>query len=269
MMVSDPLSQSWTLGLIAFTFQMILGLMIATNQIMEGIGSSVFNIPFRVDPIVRGGQFLTIVLVLTTQSDILSSISTFIIFWRGSNWTTILGVVPAAADNRYSMLSQGSRSRSCFSNPCGPASSSSWFVRIALPNILKLSQGLLVVVLSFVIIVQSDNIIDLLKDFTALMVLCETDNVLFRLADMGFLGEHLSVKAAEVRDIDIEDETAPPASISRGGRQNNITIDSLTNPPRRGTLMNLQRQQSRSYHSLGKAQHGKRAFYIRSLGLFL
>ena len=38
-----------------------------------------------------------------------------------------------------------------------------WCIHIALPNIIKFLEGILVMVVSWMIIVQSDNIIDLLK----------------------------------------------------------------------------------------------------------
>ncbi len=187
MSISHPNSQAWFLGLVAFAFQITLGLMIAMNQIIEGAGSSVFNIPFRVDPVVRVGQALTVILCLSTQSDIFSAIQYFIVLRRGSNWREMIHLEGESSSQTSSCLT------------------TSWLMMIAFPNSLKLIQGFLVLFISFVIIVQSDNIISLLKDFTALMVLSETDNILFQLADMGYLGEYLQNKASEVKEIEIEE----------------------------------------------------------------
>ncbi len=54
---------------------------------------------------------------------------------------------------------------------------------------------------------QSDYIIDLLKGFTVLMVLSETENIPFQLVDIGFLGQYLQTKAAKMKDIEIEEDT--------------------------------------------------------------
>jgi len=93
----------------------------------------------------------------------------------------------------------------------GPKSTFRWIIRIGAPNLMKLSQGLLVVFVSFVIIVQSDNIIDLLKDFTALMVLSETDNITFNLAVYEYLGEGLkqqTLKADEANSNFVQSQHA-------------------------------------------------------------
>ena len=50
-------------------------------------------------------------------------------------------------------------------------------MRVLFPNVLRLIGGPLVLVISFAIIVQSDSIIDLLKDFTALILISEIDNI--------------------------------------------------------------------------------------------
>ena len=51
---------------------------------------------------------------------------------------------------------------------------------------------------SFVIIVQNEETIDLLKDFTSLMFVSEFDNIFFRLASYGYLGEELHQQAAKI-----------------------------------------------------------------------
>jgi hypothetical protein len=177
MMLTKLGSKSWVLGFFSFCFQMSLGLMIAWDQINESVGSSLFNVPFKVDNVVRVGQFLSLILCLATQSDILSSIQTIVALGKGSEWDIVIG----EEGNKRVVL---------------------YLCRVFTPNLMKLMQGILVMFVSFVIIVQSDNIIDLLKDFTALMVLSETDNILFHLADLGYLGEELQKEAKRAKEND-------------------------------------------------------------------
>jgi len=60
-----------------------------------------------------------------------------------------------------------------------------WVVHILLPNFIKFLEGILCVVVTFVIIIQSSNIIDLFKDFAAMQVITKLDNVGFWLANHG------------------------------------------------------------------------------------
>ncbi len=152
--------------------------MIGIDQISESKDSSIFNVPFKVAPVVVIGQILSIILVLATQTDLLVPIRNFALLGPKSNWDAAVG----EEGNKSLIL---------------------WSVRIALPNLMQTITGLLVIFISFVIIVQADNIIDLLKDFTALMVISEVDNVLFQLASHGYLGNKLTNIASKVGDTSI------------------------------------------------------------------
>ncbi len=67
----------------------------------------------------------------------------------------------------------------------------------------------LVTFISFVIIVQADNIIDHLKDFTALMVISEVDNILFQLASHGCLVKENSKVKVRWQETHQASKTAP------------------------------------------------------------
>ncbi len=56
MMISPFYDRAWSLGSFTFAFQIVLISMIAANQLQESIMSSAFNVPFKVDPVVRAGQ---------------------------------------------------------------------------------------------------------------------------------------------------------------------------------------------------------------------
>ena len=71
---------------------MTLGVMILFGQFNESEDSSIFGVPFKVDdPSVRVAQFLSIILCLSTQSDILTSIRSFLLLGKGSNWSEVIG----------------------------------------------------------------------------------------------------------------------------------------------------------------------------------
>lgn len=69
---------------------------------------------------------------------------------------------------------------------------------------MKCLQSIVILFASFIIIVQSETIIDLLKDFTALLMISEGDNIMFNLALLGFMGGDLSIKAADILNARFE-----------------------------------------------------------------
>ena len=142
MMISNVRSKAWALSCGSFVFQMSLISMICADQIEESVGSSLFNVPFDVAPAVRSGQFLSILFCVSTQSDIITSIRSFVLFWKDTRWDQAL-------------LGKGQNSeRPKFSE---------WVLHIVVPNVFKFLQGILVLFVTFVVIVQSGNIIELLK----------------------------------------------------------------------------------------------------------
>jgi len=182
MTISKVGSLSWMLGAISFCFEMIFGSMIAINQFRLSTSSSTFDVPFKVDAEVRVVQFLTIIVALSIQTDILTSIRTFFLLgYSRTNWMEVIGV-----EESYSAT----------------GTLGIWLLRIAFPNTLKLVQGLTVTFVSFVIIVQAQEIIGLLKDFTALTIISEIDNVLYGLAVYGYLGEQLRCGAVKVEEVE-------------------------------------------------------------------
>lgn len=54
-----------------------------------------------------------------------------------------------------------------------------------------------------IVIIQSTDVIELLKDFTALYVISSIDNTLFSVARRGFFGTYLLLKAANAEEIEI------------------------------------------------------------------
>ena len=81
--------------------------------------------------------------VILTQSDVLISTQYLILFWRDSRWDVIFrkkGIIGSEA-----------------------ASTTEWILYVVIPTTMKLVQGLFVTIVSFVVIVQSDDTIDLIK----------------------------------------------------------------------------------------------------------
>lgn len=189
MMISKVRTSAWLLSLFtSIIFQLGLAALIGIQLLNHyyttcgGVFSCVvpFDVPLTNDIYTTAAQLITIILVLATQSDLLSALQTLIIFRFRSNvaWDQMIGET-------------------------GNRSFNMWFMRIFVPNMLKIIQGVAVLFASFLIIVQSSEIIELLKDYTSLFVISEADNILFYLADMGFLGEILAMRTAQVKNARI------------------------------------------------------------------
>jgi len=71
-------------------------------------------------------------------------------------------------------------------------------------NVIKFIEGATIIYASFVVIIQSRDVIDLLKDFAALLVISQADNIMFNVASGGYLGEHLSTRANCLRKLCIQ-----------------------------------------------------------------
>lgn len=186
-MVSNKCSVPWLLGMSTFLLQVLLCTFIAINQIQQSHNSSLFNVPFAVDRIVTVAQFLSIFFCVCIQSDVLESIQILSMLWKDSNWKQVIPV-----QNRDNF--------------------GSWILHIFLPNFCKFLQGMLVLFISFVVIVQSDHIIDLFKDFLALTVISQLDDLVFFLARAGFIGKNLKSEAFKVEGIEFRE--------SKGTRRN-------------------------------------------------
>merc|ERR1712038_803833 len=75
-------------------------------------------------------------------------------------------------------------------------------LHVFIPNILKFTQAILIFWASLiVVIVTSATIIDLMRDFTVVLVVSQADNILFQAAKMGYLGTTLQSSTKLVEGV--------------------------------------------------------------------
>ncbi len=82
----------------------------------------------------------------------------------------------------------------------------SWFFSIFFPNLQQFAVGLLVMIITFWIIVQSEEAIELLKDFTAIQLISELDNIGFWLGEVGYFGEIVKKDTQVIKNIRIKEK---------------------------------------------------------------
>lgn len=183
MILAKPFSFQWLFGFLTFLLQICLLLMIVIDQYSSSKGTTPFDIPYKVDKLVHVGQFLALMLSLATQTDLVMSILTFMMLWteRRVYWTKLIKV----PENASLWI---------------------WLTRIAFPIACEFLEGLFVLISTFVIVIQSSDIIDLFKDFAAMQLISEFDNMMFWLALHGYMGTSLSASAKQARKIRVHDD---------------------------------------------------------------
>ena len=180
MMLNPVVSRAWVIAVLSYLFQWITLTLIFVNLLSTSAKSSPLNIPYSVPLGVTVGQFLGIFICVGVQTDILSAIRILAAFASEEDWAEILGIE-------------------------GDGTKMDFFLRVLLPNFLKFASGCMVLAVNFVTIVQSDNIVNLMKDVAALLIISEISQVCFKLAEFGFLGQKFEDLAKVVTETEVRD----------------------------------------------------------------
>ena len=178
---NDP--KAWNLGFMVFLMQVVLSVMILLDQLSNNQENSI-HLPFNGSPFksfsVTTAQFVSILLSIFWQTDIQTSIQMFgmLRYRKNEGWPH--QEIDAKDGTPWT-----------------------WLDKIFLPNSLRFVAGLLALTNSFFIILQSDNVIDLFKDFTALILISEIDNLAFSLANQNNFGYELKDKADKINKVEL------------------------------------------------------------------
>lgn len=182
--VKRVMSFSWLFTMLVYSLQVALLFMILAEQFSAGEDSTPFGMPFRVDTSVRIGQIIGVLVTISLGRDIFLPIKEMQTLWftHKDAWLGVTG--PLKQNNAFG----------------------TWFIRIFIPNILQLFVGILSTFISFIIIIQSDNVIDLFANFAAMSVIGELDNIAFWFAENGYVGDIIMNDAQIVQAVEITEE---------------------------------------------------------------
>ena len=187
---------SWVFGLIPAFIQLLLCVIIISDQTdLDVVTWAIDGFTFKQGPpslnipdnqpdnyaAVYTAQFFTILLALMTQTDVLAATRTFLLLRHGSWRKTI------------SRGAEDTIKEGCFT----------WIARVFIPISLKFAQGFLVLFITWLIIVQSESAIELLKDYAALFVISSIDDMFYYVAVNGYLGQTLESRAIEAKSVQI------------------------------------------------------------------
>ncbi len=208
MMTKSTFTKSWWFGFIIFVVQVVLLSIIFHIQHRSSNDSTPFDIPFKVDLDVRISQFLAILISIMISHDIFMPIKDLTILWISNpEWSK---VVSGISDHNYRSLRNSLEQNDHHDDIFDGRPSDRffcWLVQIFLPSLLKFVQGVLVLVITFVIVIQADDTIELFKDFAAMQVISELDDVAFHLSSHGYFGAKLKKDANESKKITVMDRT--------------------------------------------------------------
>lgn len=159
-------------------------MMIFIQQYNSGENSTPFGIPFKVEWSVRFGQCFALIVTVALSRDIFFPLRELSSLWINDEeeWLKVTG--PIGEKNRYVI----------------------WFTRIFFPNLLQLLVGALNLLVSFIIIIQSDDVITLFADFAAMSVIAELDNIAFWFAEHGYFGDTIMADSEKVQKVKLEDK---------------------------------------------------------------
>ena len=191
MVISTSLSLEWIFGLGIFLLQLTLIIFILEEftDSTSAVGFMNIDIPLRMNNVMYPlAQFITILVSCLLQGDIFSSLHLITELWLmlHDNPTIFLESIGLPDDSNQEKLYQ------------------KFFFHAIFPNILKFMQGSLVQIISFVLIVQSKDILDLFKDFSAVQLISTIDEIAFYLCSSGVFGITLFHKSNEVKKISFE-----------------------------------------------------------------
>lgn len=175
MMLHPVQSRDWALALFTIGFQWLYMIIILINLVGLPLLATPFDVPYAVNVEVTIGQFLGVFIVVGLQSDLLSSIRMIAAMSANEEWNYFI-VEPEKSKGLF-------------------------FVRVLLPNIMKFLGGILVLVCNFAIIVSSENIVELMKDVSAMLIISQITEVVFQLALYGFLGSKFETHAKKAQEM--------------------------------------------------------------------
>lgn len=192
MMLSTNYGFAWIFLFLLFIVQCCLLMGILAELVFErGDDSDVITRPLHV-PIVNQltvtiCQSFAIIFALFSQRDLLEGVNVFIALFRYENWSQ-LNILPDGSRVRWS-------------------DTFFWFEKVFLSYLMKLSISLLTLFTAMVLILQSTDLIDLLKDFTALFIVASLDNFVYSSICDGYFGYRFDMELTRKERMKIKAET--------------------------------------------------------------
>lgn len=163
-------SPTFWYGLGVFIFQMTLLSLLTSDSVDSSDFSNPVGIPADVNPAVRISQFLAMVVTVVSQQDVVESLN---VLYKGYNESKLLEEFGLVSYNRWVLSAS-----------------------------LRLLEGMFSIAVTFILIMKTDEVRDLLLNFTAVEFVSQLDDGIFRLAGWGYFGKKVYDDAHKVSDAE-------------------------------------------------------------------
>ena len=206
MMLNPICSWAYVLGIATFfaQFALVILLLLANfeREFEQTQGGGVnednktyLSIPIGVPTSVRVGQYFVAILSIWLQADVQIAIQYLFLLRSGTTNMETLKRHQVTNKDQQNLDKIQKKANFLF------------MIRaVYIPNLLRLIQGLLVLIMLTLLIVQNNDYIELLMNFTALYVVSEVDDIMYKLVRRGFFFcFHVTKSAADMENIVLRD----------------------------------------------------------------
>lgn len=220
MMCANPCSKKdwtglhvWIIGVLTFLLQVGLSIVILLEL--------AFGDPYpleRQGVLIRIGQGAVILLCVLFQQDLIDAVRILSLLVVTSEWKELIGFsseidpsivnverfdgvkIPCLSCLYYEEdLTEEEKEKRDFVRSMW-RDRRAFFFRVFVPNLLKMLQSVIVLFLIFIVVIYTDNLLDLVKDFTALFIISDIDEKIFQLVDDSYFGPRLQNEAQSSKE---------------------------------------------------------------------
>jgi hypothetical protein len=169
--ISSIKSQAFFFAMATFGFQMAMTMLVCFDIIDVGVKDSdnPIRIPGGVEATVTAAQALALVLAVATQGDVITALEQLHGGYRYGKDEVSLEITPSAT-----------------------------FLKWLLSAVCQLCAGCVLLMATFILIMQSDNVIGMMLNFAALSFISEIDDIAFALANKGFVTDSVQKETKNV-----------------------------------------------------------------------
>ncbi|CAB9526338.1 peptidase C11, clostripain [Seminavis robusta] len=165
LLTSSKASPSFWLGTVVFVFQMAIFVLFYLDMLALGEEGNKFGIPANANQELRFTQFIAIIVAIFTQGDLLTSLDLF---------------HDGYCEDLHTFFPKATRPKYLYS------------------LLARVAEGAFGLFVTFLLIVTSDTVVNLLLSFTAIGFVSSLDDIFFFLSAQGFIGKNCKIDASKV-----------------------------------------------------------------------
>jgi hypothetical protein len=176
MIVTEPLSKPWFYGLLLWVFQMM-----TLTLVLFASWDKFDDMPYTFDWTLFTAQTIALFIALLKSDDLQDCTRDFFsIYCKPNVWKDLMETIRHHKDQK---CESGDKSNDEGSQNKTSNVDENINLRLLLPLALKFSEGCFVMVVTTILVLQSDNVVELFKDLTAMFLISSLDDLAFDSAE--------------------------------------------------------------------------------------